>query len=77
MTMKELAAEYRTGAETIKERVQILRGELENEPCRTLQLRLRTRIDSLMSIYREMSEAALNLERYYDRGFRLNAKYRI
>ena len=77
MTMLELSGQYRDGAAQIKERIELLRNELGSDMRRMDELRLRSRILTLCTMYREMAEAAVCLERYYDKGYRINAKFRI
>ena len=78
MNLTDLAAEYRDSAALIRERVMCLRRTLVEEPmCETEKLRMRLRIDKLNSIFRETSEAALFMERYYDRRYRKNGRFTI
>ena len=78
MTLIELSKQYRQNAGIIKERVDMLKKQLETENlCQMDKLRLRVRIDRLLSIMRETNETALYLERYYDRKKRKNGRLAI
>ena len=78
MKMTELAAEYRESAELLKERIGLLRNCLqENDLCEMEKLHLRIRIGTLSCIRREVIEAAVVMEHYYDRGYKRNARYSI
>ena len=67
MTLLELSAEYRAHAQTLSE-------ETRDERERCL---LQERIRMLSTMVREARELAVLTERYYDRGYRRNAKYKI
>ena len=78
MTMTELAKEYRDSAAMIKERMTTLRQRLETEElCEMDKLRLRIRIDTLAAIFRETNEAAVYMERYYDRRYKKNGRFTV
>ena len=78
MTLTELAAQYRTNSLPLKERINLLSTELDGEKLsETEKFRLRGRIATLLSMYRDMNEAALVMERYYDRGYKRNGRYSI
>ena len=78
MTMKELAVEYRESAAPLKARANELREQLKEPGLREMdKLRLRGRICTLLSMYRDVTEAAVVMEHYYDRGFRRNERYTI
>ena len=61
MTLQELSVEYRAHAR-----------ELDLRICQ-----LQDRIRMLSTMLREARELAVLTERYYDRGYRRNAKYTI
>ena len=78
MTLSEMAAEYRQSAALLKGRITELRARLETGGmCEMEKLRLRIRIETLEAMYRETSEVAVNLERYYDRGHRRSARLTV
>lgn len=78
MTMKELAVEYRESAALLKARVGALQERLGAPGLREMdKLRLRGRICTLQSMYRDVTEAAVVMEHYYDRGYRRNERYTI
>ena len=78
MKMAELAAEYRESAAALAKRVGELRAELRRPGLREMdKLRLRRRIDALLAMYRDTRDAAVVMEHYYDRGYRLNGRYTL
>jgi hypothetical protein len=78
MRMKEMAAQYRGGAEALQRRAAELRARLRGPGlCEMDKLRLRWRIDALMSMYRDARDTAVLLEKYYDRGYRRDGRYTV
>ena len=77
MTLRELSVEYRRQAEALRERI----GELEAARQRTRDSRkieeLRERIRILTELWREARDLAVLTERYYERGYRRNARYTL
>jgi len=77
MTLQELSVEYRAHAQTLSIRI----GELEEQLGQTRdereRCRLQARIKMLSVMRQEARELAVLTERYYDRGYRRNAKYTI
>ena len=71
MTLVELSVEYRTSAAALQARI----GQLEQHMGE--QLLLADRIRILRGILRETRELAVLCERYYERGYRRNAKYTL
>ena len=67
MTLAELSLEYRAHAHALDLRIC--------HPDRRCQLQDRIRM--LSTMLREARELAVLTERYYDRGYRRNAKYTI
>lgn len=66
MELSKLAAEYRLSAAPIKERIAFLQNRLKTDKmCEMDRLRLRSRIDTLYTMYRQALETAAYLERYY------------
>lgn len=77
MTLQELSVQYRVGAETLRQRVQLLerrRGAEEDEHDQRL---LEQRIRHLEAMWREARDLAVLCERYYDRGYHCNVRYTI
>ena len=71
MTLYEMSAEYGKSAELIRTRTEELRARLAGSRlCETERLRLRTRIERLDAIYRELRGTELLLMHYYDGGYR-------
>lgn len=77
MTLKELSVEYRAQARTLDIRICQLRGALEYIEDEDKRCRLQARIHMLSTMLREARELAVLTERYYDRGYRRNAKYTL
>lgn len=76
MKLAELSLEYRAHAEALKERIQIL--EVVRERCREDdRALLDDRIHMLTTMLREARELAVLTARYYERGYRRNAKYTL
>jgi len=77
MTLAELSVEYRAHAGLLKSRIR----QLETVQARTqdadAQCMLDERIRVLTAMWRETRDLAVLTERYYDRGYRRNAKYTI
>jgi len=78
MTLKELSREYRAQADALRQRILYLREWREayarDESERRL---LDERICTLTIMWRETRDLAVLTERYYERGYRRNAKYTI
>ena len=77
MTLKELSVEYRAHAQALEGRIGQLRRRLEEERDPDERGRLEDRIRMLSVMLREARELAVLTERYYDRGYRRNARYTI
>ncbi len=77
MTLRELSNEYRIHAELLRGRITQLREEREKTGDETERFRLEGRIRTLEAMWREARDLAVLTERYYDRGYRRNAKYTI
>lgn len=75
MTLLELSTDYRVHARMLKERITLLETrKAETEEARLL---LVERLHMLQTMWREARELAVLTERYYERGYRRNAKYTI
>ena len=77
MTLLELAVEYRAHAQTLNERLRQLEERLAATRDERERCLLEERIRMLSTMVREARELAVLTERYYDRGYRRNAKYKI
>ena len=77
MTLRELSVEYRAQARALDIRICQLRGALEYIADEDKRCRLQERIHMLSAMLREARELAVLTERYYDRGYRRNAKYTL
>ena len=77
MTLLELSVEYRAHARALDFRICQLQAVLERTENEDQRLMLNERIHMLSTMLREARELAVLTERYYDRGYRRNAKYTI
>ena len=77
MTLAELSVEYRAHAHALDLRICQLEYVLERTKNADKRCRLQDRIRMLSTMLREANELAVLMERYYDRGYRRNAKYTI
>ena len=77
MTLAELSVEYRAHAHALDLRICQLEYLLEQADDPDRRCQLRDRIRMLSAMLREARELAVLTERYYDRGYRRNAKYTI
>ena len=77
MKLKELALSYRESARWLAVRIRQLKGELERAEDPLERSSLEGRIRILWTMYRETRDVAVVCERYYERGYCRNAKYKI
>jgi len=77
MTLLELSVEYRAHAAALRERITLLRGARGEEMSEGERLVLDQRIRMLETMWREARDLAVLTGRYYERGYRRNAKYTI
>lgn len=77
MTLTELSVEYRAHARALDLRICQLQYRLELTGDPEEACRLQDRIHLLSTMLREARELAVLCERYYDRGYRRNAKYTL
>jgi len=77
MTLAELSLEYRAHAHALGLRICQLEYQLEQTDNVDRRCQLQDRIRMLSTMLREARELAVLTERYYDRGYRRNAKYTI
>ena len=77
MTLMELSVEYRAHARSLDLRICQLECWLERTQDPDARNQLQERIKLLATMLREARELAVLTERYYDRGYRRNAKYTI
>ena len=77
MTLMELSVEYRAHARSLDLRICQLECWLERTEDPDARNQLQERIKLLATMLREARELAVLTERYYDRGYRRNAKYTI
>ena len=77
MTLQELSVEYRAHARALDLRICQLQDRLEQSVDPDESSQLQERIHMLSTMLREARELAVLTERYYDRGYRRNAKYTI
>ena len=77
MTLAEMSLEYRAQAHALDLRICQLEHKLEHTTNVDKRCQLQDRIRMLSAMLREARELAVFTERYYDRGYRRNAKYTI
>ena len=77
MTLAELSLEYRAHAHALRLRICQLEHKLEGTANADKRCQLQDRIRMLSTMLREANELAVFTGRYYDRGYRRNAKYTI
>lgn len=77
MTLEEMAVEYRTQAQRLRERIRALEQAGRGAGSEEERVRLRSRSESLEPIWREARDLAVLLEHYYERGYRRNDRYTI
>ena len=77
MTLLELSVEYLSHARALDFRICQLQAVLERTENEDQRLMLNERIHMLSTMLREARELAVLTERYYERGYRRNAKYTL
>lgn len=77
MTLLELSVEYKAQARALDARIRHLQELLDRTQDEDARSRLQERIRMLTVMLREARELAILTERYYDRGYRRNARYAI
>ena len=77
MTILELSVEYRAHARALDLRICQHQAVLERTENEEQRLMLSERIHMLSTMLREARELAVLTERYYERGYRRNAKYTL
>lgn len=77
LKLKELAVSYRQSAQQLAQRIAQLRQERAQTDNPEQRRQLQVRIETLLTMYREMRDVAVVCERYYERGYCRNAKYKI
>ena len=77
MKLKELAVSYRQSAQKLALRIAQLRRERALAEDPQVRRALELRIETLTAMYRETRDIAVVCERYYERSYCRNAKYKI
>lgn len=77
LKLKELAVSYRNSAQLLAQRIAQLRWERAQTDDPAQRCLLEVRIQTLQAMYRETRDVAVVCERYYERGYCRNAKYKI
>ena len=77
MTLQELSVEYRAHARALDVRICQLQAAMDDVQDEDKRFLIQERIHMLSTMLREARELAVLTERYYDRGYRRNAKYTI
>lgn len=76
MTLLELSQDYRAHALALRERIGELNARLPNATEQE-RFQLKTRVRDLSAMWREARDLAVLCERYYERGYRRNARYTL
>lgn len=77
MTLREMSAEYRVSARLLSDRLRVLRRQARAAKDREERWRLQCRIARLTEMLTQTNELANHTERYYERGYRGNEKYKV
>ena len=77
MTLQQLSQQYWEEAQALHGRIVFLRQEQDRCDDRESAELLRRRIRELEPLHRQTRQLAELTARYYDRGYRRNAKYTI
>ena len=77
MKLSEIAKGYRETEAVIREHLKILRAEKRETKDPEKRQRLKYHIQRLEEIYTQLREVAELCERYYDRGYYVDRKYRV
>ncbi len=77
MTLREISADYRASAQTLRLHLRMLRRLAREETDKEEVWRLKRRIARYTEMLGQMNELAELTERYYERGYHRNAKYRL
>lgn len=77
MTLREIADEYRRSQEPIRERLRLLRKQEKTERDPQKLFWIRRRKQMLSTMLQELRDLTELTERYYERGYYRNEKYRL
>lgn len=77
MTLLRMAADYRRSGDLIRLRIAALKEAQKQTRDPREKDQYETRIQELSAMYRDIREVALVLERYYDRRYHGNERYRL
>lgn len=77
MTLKELSVEYRRAAAPLRRRLHELRQAEKQETDPEQLFWLKRRMLVLSQMLQQMNELAELCDRYYERGYYRNEKYRL
>ncbi len=77
MTLQEISHEYRRAQEPIRERLRLLRQQEKTEQDPQKLFWIRRRKQMLSTMLQELRDLAELTERYYERGYYRNEKYRL
>lgn len=75
--LSEIAPSYRESAQLLDGRIRQLKSALSQTRDPLERCRLESRIEVLTVMYRETRAVAVVCERYYERGYCRDAKYKI
>ena len=77
MTLREMSQEYAASAELIRQRMRLLRRELDQQEDPEQIFLLKRRIIALTPMLTQMNELAELTAHYYDKGYYRNERYTV
>jgi hypothetical protein len=77
MTLRQIAAEYRTSAQLLRQRLKELRSALKTARDPEEIWRLKRRIAELTPLLTECNALASLCEHYYERGYYRDERYTL
>lgn len=77
MTLREISADYRASAQTLRLHLRYLRRQARETKDKEELWRLKMRIARYTETLTQLNELAELTEHYYERSYHRNAKYRV
>lgn len=75
MTLWELSRQYGAAADTLRDRIRLLKKQAEEADSESKRQSLLNRVRILNAMWRDTHEIAVLTEHYYERNYCRNAKY--
>lgn len=76
-TLREMSADYRASAQTVRLQLRILRRQAQTETDAGRLHNIRQSIAHHTQMLYQLNELAELTERYYDKTYRIHLKYRL